>query len=105
MVYTWTMNCCIVGLRIGLIALTLLLICQFFLTFKSKFVPRFSHELFKLESSIMECICTKCDHVVALRYEVIGILLLFFLSIFLPILHVSIENLCQFPWELFKLES
>ena len=30
LVYTWTMSCCIVGLRIGLLALILPFICQFF---------------------------------------------------------------------------
>ena len=33
LVYTWTMSCCIVGLRIGLLALILLFICPFFCFF------------------------------------------------------------------------
>ena len=91
MVCTWTMSSCTAELRIGLIALILAFICLFFLSFKATFVSRFSQELFKLESSIMECICKMSDQVVGLRNELIALFLLFFnhLSLF-PISYVNI---------------
>ena len=39
------------GLRIGLLALNIPIICPFFLSFKAKFESQFSPELCKLESS------------------------------------------------------
>ena len=77
-----------------------------FLSLKAKFVSRFSQELFKLESSIMECICKMSDHIVGLRNELIALFLLFFFIHFslFPISHVNIGNLCQFSWEVLKLE-
>ena len=53
-----------------------------FLSFKPKFVSRFSQELFKLESSIMECLCKISDHIMGSRNKLIALLLVF-LSIFL----------------------
>ena len=68
-----------------------------FVSFKAKFVSRFSQELFKFESSIMECICKMSDHIVGLRNELIALFLLFFIHFSLfPISHVSIENLASF---------
>ena len=44
---------CIVGSRIGLLALILPFICPFFLSFRAKFVSQLSQELYKVESSNM----------------------------------------------------
>ena len=43
-----------------------------FLSFKAKFVPQFSHELYKLESSNMVYICKMCDCIVGLRLRLIA---------------------------------
>ena len=48
-----------------------------FLSFKAKFVSRFSQELFKLESSIMECLCKMNDHIMELRNKLIALFLVF----------------------------
>ena len=52
-----------------------------FLSFKAKFVSWFSQELFKLESSIMECLCKMSDHIMGLKNKLIALFLVF-LSIF-----------------------
>ena len=78
-------------LRIGLIALSLLFIHPFFLSFKAKFVSLFSQELFKLESSNVVYICRMSDCIVRLRFKVMTVyssILSIFLSF--PILHVNI---------------
>ena len=65
-----------------------------FLSFKAKFVPQFSPELCKLESSNMIYIFRMSDCIVRLRLRVMAPIFLF-LSIFLSflILHVNIKNL------------
>ena len=50
-----------------------------FLSFKAKFVSRFSQDLFKVKSSIMEFICKMSDRTVGLRLELITLFLLFFI--------------------------
>ena len=77
-----------------------------FLSFKAKFVSGFSQELFKLESSIMECLCIMSDHIMGLRNKLIALFLVFFIHFSLfPISHVNIENLYQFSLAVLKLES
>ena len=77
-----------------------------FLSFKAKFVSWFSQEPFKLESSIMECLCKMSDHIMGLRNRLIALFLVFFIHFSLfPKSHVNIENLYQFAWEVLKLES
>ena len=49
LVYTCTMSCCIVRLRIGLLALILPFICPFFCILRLN-LSQFSSELCKLES-------------------------------------------------------
>ena len=67
-----------------------------FLSFKAKFVSRFSQELFKLKSSIMECLCKMSDHIMGLRNKIALFLVFFILFSLFPIPHVNIENLYQF---------
>ena len=75
------MGCCIVELRIRLIALILPFICPFFLSFWVKFVSQFSQELFKLESSNMKYIFRMSHRIVGSRPRLIALILLL-LSIF-----------------------
>ena len=75
------MSFCILGLRIGLIAFILPLICPFLLSFWTKCVSHFSQGLFKLEYSNMEYICRLSDCIVGLSLRLIVLILL--LSIFL----------------------
>ena len=64
-----------------------------FLSFKATFMPLFSPELCKLESSNMVYICRMSDCIVELRLRLMAFIFLF-LSIFLsfPILHVNIKK-------------
>ena len=86
------MTCCIVGMRIGLLAFILPFVCPFFLSFKAKFVSQFSPELCTLESSNMVYLCRMRDYIVGLRLRIMALIFLFY-SIFLsfPILHVNIK--------------
>ena len=61
-----------------------------FLGFMAKFVSQFSQELFKLESSIMECLCKMSDHIMGLRNKVIALFIVFFSFSLIPISHVKI---------------
>ena len=94
MVYTWTMSFCIVELRIGLIALILPFICLFFLSFKAKFVSRFSLELFKLKSSIMVCLCKMRDHIIGLRNKLIALFLVFLSNFLYFQFHMLTLKIC-----------
>ena len=93
------MSCCIVGLRIVLLA-HILPFLSIFLSFMAKFVSQFSLEMCKLESSNMVYICRMSDYMVGLRLRVMALIFLY-LIIFLsfPILHVNIKNLC---WSLLR---
>ena len=79
------MSCCIVTLKIKVLALILPFICPFFLSFKAKFVSQFSQELCKLESSNMVYICSMSDCIVVLRLRVMAFIFFypfFFLSLY-----------------------
>ena len=68
-VYTWTMNCCIVGLINRTSCSYSSPYLFIFLSFKAKFVSRFSPELFKLESSNVVYICWMSDCIVGLTQD------------------------------------
>ena len=59
-------------------------------------MSRFSEELFKLESSIMECICKTSDHIVGLRKELIALFLLFFIHFLYFQFHMLTVKICAF---------
>ena len=74
-------------LRIRLLALILLFICPFFLSFKAKFVSQFSPEVCKLESSNVVHICRMSDCIVGLRLRVMALNFLFFHPFFILYLY------------------
>ena len=61
-----------------------------FLSFKAKFVSQFSQELHKVEFSNIIYICTMSDCIVGLRFKVIALILLFFIFLSFPIMHVNV---------------
>ena len=85
------MSCWIVGLRIGLLALILPSFVHF-LSFTAKFVPQFSLELCKLESSNVVYICRMRYCIVGLSLGVMAIIFLFFY----PFFFLSLYNMLTF---------
>ena len=57
-----------------------------FLSFKAKYLSQFFQELCKLEYSNMVYICRMSDCIVGLRFRIIALILLYFLSNFLSFL-------------------
>ena len=92
LVYTWTMGCCVMGLKNRTPCSYSSLYLSIFLSFKAKFVSLFSPELGKPGSSNMLYTCRMSDCIMGLRLRVMALIFLF-LSIFLsfPILHVNIK--------------
>ena len=65
-----------------------------FLSFKAKFLSRFSQELFNSESSIMECLCKMSDHIMGLRNKLIALFLVFVIHFFYFQFHMLTLKIC-----------
>ena len=82
------------GLRIELLVLILFYL-SIFLSFKAKFVPQFSPELCKIESSNIVYICRMSDCIVGLRLKVMAFIFLFLSIFFLSLYYMlTLKILC-----------